>query len=206
MINEYLVVLMLAFFGWKITLAYVVSGILIGVFAGIFLGKLNLEKYLEKDLITRRKKMLKEVRYDGFKTRAAFGFHEAVSIVKKLWLWVLAGVAVGAMIHNYVPQAFVQSVMSRGGFLTVPIATAIGVPMYGSAAALVPVAVALFEKGVPLGTALAFMMATSALSFPEAIILRRAMRLELILIFFGIVALGIIFTGYAFNIFQAFLT
>jgi len=201
LVNEYLVALMFGFFGWKITLAYVIFGIAIGVFAGMILGKLGLEKHLEKDLIAKRK-TIQEVVYKKFVQRIKFGFNEAVSITKKIWYWILVGVAIGAIIHNYVPQEFIQNVVGKGGWFTVPLAVILGVPMYGSCAAIVPIALILFEKGVPLGTALAFMMAISALSFPEAVILRRAMKLKLILIFFGIVSLGIIVVGYLFNLLQ----
>jgi hypothetical protein len=200
LVNEYLVVLMLGFFGWKITALYVLSGMLLGMILGIILGKLGLEKYLEKDIVQSTE--MKEQNYSNLKERISFGFAEAISIIKKLWLWIIVGVAAGAIIHNYIPSEVIQSVISKGGIFTVPLATFLGVPMYGSCAAIVPIAVVLFNKGVPLGTALAFMMATAALSFPEAIILRRAMKLKLILIFFGIVTLGIIFTGYLFNVLQ----
>jgi len=206
LINEYLVVLMLGFFGWKITLAYVLSGILIGTISGIILGKMNLEKHLVQDLIAKKDQLQKEVRYNKLKERILFGIHESVSIIKKLWIWVLVGVGIGAFIHNYVPEKLIHSLVSKAGTYAVPIATLLGVPMYGSCAAIVPIAVVLFQKGIPLGTALAFMMATAALSLPEAIILRRAMKLKLIAIFFGVVTLGIIFTGYLLNILQALLT
>ena len=206
LINEYLVVLMLGFFGWKITLLYIISGIFIGTISGMILGKMKLEKHLVKDLIAKNTKLDKEERHKGLKSRVLFGINEANSIVKKIWLWLLIGVGVGALIHNYVPQEAIQSIIAKTGFLSVPIATVLGVPMYGSCAAIVPIAVVLFQKGIPLGTALAFMMATAALSLPEAIILRRAMKLKLIAIFFGIVTLAIIFTGYLFNLLQILLT
>jgi hypothetical protein len=114
----------------------------------------------------------------------------------------LVGVGIGAVIHNYVPQEFIQSLIAKGGVFTVPIATILGVPVYGSCAAIVPIAVVLFQKGIPLGTALAFMMAVSALSLPSAIILKRAMHWKLLAIFFVIVTLAIILTGYLFNFFQ----
>ena len=107
---------------------------------------------------------------------------------------------IGAVIHNYVPSEWIQSIISRAGLFSVPIAVVLGVPMYGSCAAIVPIAMVLFQKGIPLGTALAFMMAVAALSLPEAIMLRRAMKLQLILIFFSVTTLAIIFTGYLFNI------
>ena len=205
LINEYLVVLMLGTFGWKITLLYVISGLCIGIFSGLILGKMKLEKYLAADMQEEVKvKEIKSVAY-SFKSRISFGWHEALSIVYKLWVWVLVGVAIGAVIHNYVPQEFIQRVLHKTGIFSVPIATLIGVPMYGSCAAIVPIAVVLFEKGIPLGTALSFMMAISALSLPEAIMLRRAMKLNLIAIFFGITTIAIILTGYLFNILQGLL-
>ncbi len=205
LINEYLVVLMLGFFGWKITLAYILSGMAIGIITGIILGKMKLEKYIEKDIVSGNTEEACEVKPKGIKQRILFGINEAECIVKKLWVWVLIGVGLGALIHNYVPQAAVQSIVSKAGFFSVPIATLIGVPMYGSCAAIVPIAVVLFQKGFPLGTALAFMMAVAALSLPEAVMLRRAMKLKLIVIFFGITTLGIIFTGYLFNLLQKIL-
>ncbi len=204
LINEYLVVLMWGFFGWKITLAYIISGILIGTISGIILGKMKLEKHLVKDLIAKKVE-IKETKHEGIKSRVSFGINEATSITKKIWIWVLVGVGIGASIHNYVPQEVIQKIITAGGIFTVPIAVVLGVPMYGSCAAIVPIAVVLFQKGIPLGTALAFMMATAALSLPEAIILRRAMKLKLIAIFFGIVTLAIIFTGYLLNLLQTFL-
>lgn len=206
LINEYLVVLMLGFFGWKITLAYIISGMAIGTVSGIILGRMGLEKYLERDIAAVDTEGSCEIKCKGIKQRIVFGINEALCVIKKLWLWVLAGVGMGALIHNYVPEGAVQAVISRTGFFSVPLATIIGVPMYGSCAAIVPIAVVLFQKGFPLGTALAFMMAVAALSLPEAIMLRRAMKLKLIAVFFAITALGIIFTGYLFNILQGILT
>ena len=205
LINEYLVVLMLGFFGWKITLLYIISGILIGTISGMILGRMKLEKHLVKDLISNNSKLAQEEIFKGVKKRVLFGINEANSIVKKIWLWLLVGVGIGALIHNYVPQETIQSIISKAGFLSVPIATILGVPIYGSCAAIVPIAVVLFQKGVPLGTALAFMMATAALSLPEAIILRRAMNLKLLGIFFGVVTIAIIITGYLFNLLQVLL-
>jgi len=205
LINEYLVVLMLGFFGWKITLAYIVSGMVIGIITGIVLGKMKLEKYIEKDIVPGGVEDC-EVMPKGIKQRILFGINEAKCIVKKFWMWILIGVGLGAVIHNYVPQEAVQLIISKTGFLSVPLATLIGVPMYGSCAAIVPIAVVLFQKGFPLGTALAFMMAVSALSLPEAVMLRRAMKLKLIFIFFGITTIGIIFIGYLFNLLQKVLS
>ncbi|MBU0468115.1 MAG: permease [Candidatus Omnitrophica bacterium] len=206
LINEYLVILMLGFFGWKITVAYVLSGLFIGVVSGILIGNMKLEKYIEKDMIGPKDTADSyEINITGFRSRIKFGIDEAVDIVKKLWVWILVGVGIGSFIHNYIPEEAISSIISKTGIFNVPIATIIGVPMYGSCAAIVPIAVVLFKKGVPLGTALAFMMATSALSLPEAIILRRAMKIHLIIIFFSITAISICFMGYFLNFLQTFL-
>jgi uncharacterized protein len=204
-INEYLVVLMVGFFGWKITLLYVASGLLIGTVSGLVLGRLKLERYLEKDIFGNSVNCSLDKEYETFMQRVNFGINEARSIVLKLWPWVLLGVGIGALIHNFVPQHAIQSTLGKTGIFSVPIATIIGVPLYASCAAIVPVAVVLFQKGVPLGTGLAFMMAVAALSLPEAIMLRRAMKLQLIAAFFGVTTLAIMITGYLFNMLQKVL-
>ena len=203
-INEYLVILMVGEFGLPVTVAYVGSGLLIGTIGGAILGRLKLEKHLETDIIASANAE-SEVIEHTFGTRLRYGFDEAVSVIKQIWLWVIVGVAIGAFIHNYVPQETIHSLMKATGIFSVPIATVLGVPMYGSCAAIVPIAVVLFQKGIPLGTALAFMMAMAALSLPEAIMLRRTMHLKLIGIYFGITTLAIIFTGYLLNALAKFL-
>jgi len=206
LINEYLVVLMLGFFGWKITAMYVVSGLLIGVISGVILGRMRLERFLVTDLIERRNNNDNNVEeYPTFIRCLRFGYRESTSIVRKIWVWVLLGVGIGAIIHNYVPQEVMEGIIAKTGGFSVPIATLLGVPMYGSCAAIVPIAVVLFQKGIPLGTALAFMMAIAALSLPEAIMLRRAMKLKLIAIFFGVTTAAIILIGYMFNFLQRIL-
>jgi uncharacterized membrane protein YraQ (UPF0718 family) len=202
-INEYLVVLMAGEFGVSITVAYVASGLIIGTLAGALLGKMKLQKYLEKDMSDGTTDA--EPEHYTFALRLRAGVHESITVIKQIWLWVIVGVGMGALIHNYVPQETIHSLMSATGIFSVPIATTLGVPMYGSCAAIVPIAVVLFQKGIPLGTALAFMMAMAALSLPEAIMLRRTMHLKLIAIYFGITTLAIIFTGYLLNLLAQFL-
>ncbi len=197
-INEYLVILMASEFGIPITIAYITSGMFIGTVAGAILGRMKLERFLEKD-ITTSAPLDKQTVEHNFVSRIQYGYTEALSVIRQIWLWVLVGVAIGAFIHNYVPQETIHRLMEATGIFSVPIATLLGVPMYGSCAAIVPVAVVLFEKGIPLGTALAFMMAMAALSLPEAIMLRRTMRLPLIALFFAITTLAIILTGYLLN-------
>ncbi|MDA0989494.1 MAG: permease [Verrucomicrobia bacterium] len=203
-INEYLVVLMASEFGVPITLAYVTSGLFIGTIAGSILGKLNLDHFLERDIIASANENSEIVQHT-WRTRLRFGWDEAIGVIRQIWIWVLVGVGIGAFIHNYVPQDTIHGLIDATGIFSVPLATLLGVPMYGSCAAIVPVAVVLFEKGIPLGTALAFMMAMAALSLPEAIMLRRVMRLGLIAIYFAVTTVAIIFTGYLLNALSPYL-
>ncbi|WP_309387718.1 permease [Cerasicoccus frondis] len=203
-INEYLAILMVGEFGLSITIAYVLSGLLVGVFAGALIGRLGLERYIEQDMIAGPAES-ETTRSYTWQGRLQFGLTEAADVIKQIWVWVLVGVGIGAFIHNYVPQEMIQNAIGATGIFGVPIATLLGVPMYGSCAAIVPVAVVLFEKGIPLGTALAFMMAMAALSLPEAIMLRRIIKLPLIAIFFGVTTLAIIATGYLLNFLASIL-
>ncbi len=203
LVNEYLVAIMFASFGWKITLAYVSAGVLIGTISGMIMGKMGLEKHINTRF--KPKKLTKyDKKYNSIKDRLYTGYDEAISIVKSLWYWILVGVGIGALIHNYVPDQWITSVIMLTGIYAVPIATIIGVPMYGSCAAIVPIALALFNKGVPLGTALSFMMAVSALSIPQVIMLKSAMKTKLIVVFYSIVTIGIIIVGYVMNGLQMF--
>ncbi|NLE65226.1 MAG: permease [Elusimicrobia bacterium] len=202
-INEYLLVLMVAYFGWKIAVAYFVSGLLIGIIGGRVLGRMRLEGYLEEGVGQMSlAEALPESAFPTLMSRLRFGWREAFAILKRIWLWILFAVGLGAVIHNYVPREMIETLIASTGILSVPLAVLLGVPMYGSCAAIVPIAVVLFQKGVPLGTALAFMMAVSALSLPEAVLLRRVMRFKLILLFFGVTTIAIVVTGYLFNALQ----
>ena len=203
-INEYLVILMAGEFGIPVTLAYVASGLFIGTAAGAILGKMKLSHLLERDFIQSNQNESQPTQFN-FLLRLRYGIDESISVIRQIWLWVIVGVGVGAFIHNYVPQETIHALIETTGIFSVPLATTLGVPMYGSCAAIVPVAVVLFQKGIPLGTALAFMMAMAALSLPEAIMLRRTMRLQLIALYFGITTLAIIFTGYLLNALAPFL-
>lgn len=197
-INEYLVVLMAGEFGVPITVAYVASGLAIGTLAGALIGRLKLDGQIERDIVSSASEESAPT-FHRFAERVRFGWNESVGVLKQIWLWVIVGVAIGAFIHNFVPQETIHDIMQATGIFSVPIATVLGVPMYGSCAAIVPIAVVLFEKGIPLGTALAFMMAMAALSLPEAIMLRRVIKLPLIAIFFGVTTVAIIATGYLLN-------
>ncbi len=223
-INEYLVILLANSFGIPITIAYVASGLTIGIGAGMILNRLHLDQWLEKDLLAPSK-LTAELAMAGpgsaspdgemgetapakapaltWAQRLRIGYDEAATIIRQIWVWVLVGVAIGAAIHNFVPRESLEGIMAATGIFSVPLATLLGVPLYGSCAAIVPVAVALFDKGIPLGTALAFMMAMAALSIPEAVMLRRVIRLPLIGLFFGITTIGIMLVGYLLNLLSA---
>jgi uncharacterized membrane protein YraQ (UPF0718 family) len=203
LINEYLAIMMLGFFGWKMTLAYIAFGVTLGVAAGLIFNLLKVEDQIVEGLVTADDE--DSTSFPHFKDRLLYGLGEAKSIVRKLWVWVLIGVGIGALIHGFVPQEIIESVLGRAGVFSVPLAALVGIPIYANCSAVVPVASVLFRKGVPLGTALAFMMATAALSLPEAVILRRVMRVRLILLFFLIVGLGIIAVGYVFNVLEHLL-
>jgi uncharacterized membrane protein YraQ (UPF0718 family) len=165
---------------------------------------MRLEKHLEQDIINANDGVNGPQAYT-FIGRIRYGLDESVQVIRQIWLWVIIGVGIGAFIHNYVPQEMIHVLMEKTGIFSVPIATVLGVPMYGSCAAIVPIAVVLFQKGIPIGTALAFMMAMAALSLPEAIMLRRTMHLKLIGIYFAITTLAIIFTGYLLNALAPYL-
>lgn len=198
LINQYLVILMAAQFGLPVTVTYVASGLVIGVGTGVLLGKLKLERFLEQDIAAPVGALPEDKAHSLF-TRLSFGWQESVTIVRQIWIWVVIGVGLGSLIHNFVPENTIHDVVAATGFFSVPLAVLIGVPLYGGCAAIVPIAAVLFSKGIPLGTALAFMMSIAALSLPEAIMVRRVMKLALIAIYFGITTAAIIFTGYLMN-------
>ena len=200
LINEVAAALLWGLFGWKIALLYIASGWIISVVAGFILGKMHLEKYVEDYVYKIKVKQNLKLEKKTQKQRAKDSYQEVKSIIKRVFLYVLIGIAIGAFIHGYAPENLLTNIAGKGNWFAVPIAVLIGVPLYSNAAGVIPIVSSLIEKGLPLGTALAFMMAVTALSLPEAIILRKVMKLKLLIIYFSIVALGIIFTGYLFNI------
>ena len=199
LINEVAAALLWGLFGWKIALLYVASGWVISVVAGFILGKMHLEKYVEDYVYKIKMKHGLKAQKKLQKERISESLGETKSIIRKVFLYLLIGIAIGAFIHGYAPENLLTQIAGKGNWLAVPIAVLIGVPLYSNAAGMIPIVSSLIEKGLPLGTALAFMMAVTALSLPEAIILRKVMKLKLLIIYFSIVAAGIIFTGYFFN-------
>ena len=202
LVNEYLVVLMPNYYGLPIVVIYVLGGIFLGMSVGWTLEKLGMEKYLEPAFIENEPEFQN---FPTFKSRLIFGYNEGKAIVKRLWIWILVGVGIGAIIHGYVPDVYITEIVNAGGIFSVPLAALIGTPVYGSCAGVVPIALIFFGKPVALGTVLAFLMSVSAMSLPEAVILRGAMKIKLLLAFFGLVFLGIVLMGYFINIIAPFV-
>lgn len=200
MINEVAVVMLLGIFGWKVALIYVVSGFIIAIVSGIIIGKLKLESLVEISYISVKPIVITSNTII-IKDRIHDAFEYTKDIVKKIWLFILIGIGIGALIHGYVPADFISTYAGRNTWYAVPLAVLIGIPLYSNAAGVLPLVGVLTEKGVEIGTVLAFMMAVTALSLPEFLILRKVMRPKLIIVFAGIVGLGIIITGYFFNAF-----
>lgn len=200
MVNEVALVLLIGLFGWKVALIYVGTGLTIAIFSGWLIGKLKLEKYVADWVYT-----IKSNKEDGeeekltFNDRIQMGFESVKEIVGKIWIFILIGIAIGAGAHGYVPEDFLGSLLGKENWYGVPLAIILGVPMYSNAAGIIPIVSVLIEKGVSLGTALAFMMSVIALSLPEIIILKKVLKWQLIAAFIGIVATGIVIVGFIFN-------
>ncbi len=199
MVNEVALVLLFGLFGWRVAAIYLGTGLALAIVAGWTLGRLHLERFVESWVYDVRIGMVAEKESLTWNDRLQRAIQAVREIVGKVWPYVVAGIAVGAGIHGYVPEGFMAGIMGKSAWWSVPAAVLIGVPMYSNAAGIVPVVQALLEKGAALGTVLAFMMAVIGLSLPETIILRKVLKLPLIGAFVGIVALGILFIGYLFN-------
>ncbi len=199
MINEVALVLLLGLFGWKIALIYIVSGLVIAVLSGIIIGEMNVKDLVEPFVFENMAKGDQEILKMTGAERTSYAKGYTWDILKRVWLYVVIGVGVGAWIHGYVPADFLAQYAGSGKWYAVPLAVLIGIPLYSNAAGVIPLVSALTEKGVAMGTTLAFMMSVTALSLPEFMILKKVMKTRLILIFAGIVGIGIIFTGLLFN-------
>lgn len=197
--NEIAIAMLFGIFGWKVTALYIGFGLLVAIIGGIIIGRMGLEKEVLIEVKPIEGEIKAENQVIAFKTRLIDAKEYTLDILRKIWLYVLIGVGVGAFIHGYVPTEFITSIAGADNPFAVPLATLLGVPMYSNAAGVMPLIEVLTSKGMLLGTALSFMMAITALSLPEAMILKRVMSLKLIAIFFGTVTLGIIGVGYLFN-------
>jgi hypothetical protein len=194
------VLLLASIFNWSIALSYVVVGVLLAVVAGTIISKLKLEKYVEPFVLNNTMMEVEQeklTRHD----RIIFARRQVLDIVKRVWLYILIGVGIGAAIHNWIPESIITAVLGQDKWYSVLVATAVGIPMYADIFGTLPIAEALVSKGVGLGTALSFMMAVTALSLPSMILLKNVIKIKLLLIFIGIVTLGIIIIGYLFNAF-----
>jgi len=201
MINEVAVILLFGMFGWQTAVIYVSTGLFIAILSGYVIGKLKLERFVEEWVyeIKSNKQGFEEGKIT-FQDRIESGYIALKDIVGKVWIYIIIGVGVGSLAHGYVPEDFMAGLMGKSAWWSVPLSVLIGIPLYSNAAGIIPIVSVLIEKGASLGTALAFMMAVIGLSLPEAIILKKVLKLPMIFIFFGIVGAGIMVVGYIFNL------
>lgn len=204
LINESSLVLFPAMFGMKTTIIYNLIGVLVSVLGGMLIQKLHVEKYVNADLLKFKSKKEVEAENQGkkleIKKLLKYFWVDGWKITKSIFPYVLLGVGLGAIIHGYIPASLIEKYLSIKSWWVVPVATLLGVPLYANSVSVIPVMEALVGKGIPLGTALAFMTATVTLSIPEALILKKAMNWKLLAIFFGVTIVGIMVIGYIFNI------
>lgn len=200
MINEVALVLLIGLFGWKVALIYVLTGLTIAILAGYLLEKLNMKKYVVDWVYnTDAKHTLESESKLSFNERLVAGGEVVKEIVGKIWIYILVGIAVGAGAHGFVPDEYLAGALGSENWYSVPLAILVGIPLYSNAAGIIPIVSVLIEKGVTLGTALAFMMSVIGLSLPEIIILKKVLKWQLIGVFIGVVALGIVIVGLIFN-------
>ena len=200
MINEVALVLLIGLFGWKVALIYVLTGLTIAILAGFTLEKLNLTRYVADWVYkTHAKQQLDAEEKMTFNQRITAGGEVVKEIVGKIWIYILLGIAVGAGAHGFVPDEYLAGALGNQNWYSVPLAILVGIPLYSNAAGIIPIVSVLIEKGVTLGTALAFMMSVIGLSLPEIIILKKVLKWQLIGVFVGVVAAGIVIVGLVFN-------
>jgi uncharacterized protein len=198
-INEVAIILLFGLFGWKVAALYITSGLVVAIVAGFIIGRLKMEKYVE-DFVWKIQHTA-DVREEKltWTDRIERAWESVKEIVGKVWLYVVVGIAVGAGIHGYVPEDALASILGKQAWWSVPAAVLIGIPLYSNAAGIVPIVGTLIEKGASVGTALAFMMSVIGLSLPEAVILKRVLKMPLLITFFAVIAVAIMLTGYLFN-------
>ena len=198
MVNEVALVMLWGMFGWQIAGIYIATGVIVAIIGGLVIGSLKLERFVE-EYVYNFKMGESELAALVWQERVEYAWSYVVDILKKVWLYVIIGIAIGGLMHGYAPADFLVKYAGRGNLLAVPLAVIVGVPLYSNAAGIIPIVNVLMEKGMALGTVLAFMMAVTALSLPEMIILRKVLKPRLIGIFIGIMTVTIIFVGYLFN-------
>jgi uncharacterized membrane protein YraQ (UPF0718 family) len=198
MVNEVALIMLWGLFGWKIAALYIGSGLLVAIVAGIVIGRFKMERHVQ-DYVWEIKVGAAEIEEQTFREKLEYAREYTFGLLKKIWPYVIVGIGLGAFIHGYAPADLLLEYAGRDNPLAVPLAVLIGVPLYSNAAGIIPIVQALMEKGMAVGTVLAFMMAVTALSFPEAVILKNVLKTKLLATFFGIVAAAIIVVGYLFN-------
>lgn len=205
MVNEIAIGLLLSLFGWQVTAVYIGAGLTVAIVAGWVLGRLGAQKWVEPFVFQTSLggQAIDSTAGLTFDLRIQMGIEEVAGILRKIWPYLLVGIGLGAVIHGWVPTDFFTTYAGPGNPLGVLVAVAIGVPLYSNAAGILPMVEALYDKGLPMGTLLAFMMAVVALSLPELILLRRVLRPPLLAAFVGVTATGIILIGYLFNLLLA---
>lgn len=198
-INEVAIIMLFGLFGWKVAGLYIVSGLMIAIVAGWIIGRLKMEKFVEDFVWKIHRTVTVNEDTLTWQDRISQAGNSVREIVGKVWLYVVIGIAIGAGIHGYVPDAALAGIMGKQAWWSVPAAVLLGIPLYSNAAGMIPIVSVLLEKGASLGTALAFMMSVIGLSLPEAVILRRVLKMPLLVTFFGVIATAIVITGYLFN-------
>lgn len=199
MINEIAIVLLWGLLGWKLTALYIGTGLVVAIMSGIIIGRLKLEKWVEGYVYTIQTGQGIDAPPPIFKERLQLARDNTLDILKKIWLYIIVAIGIGGFIHGYVPEDFLVKYAGSDNLFAVPLAVILGVPLYSSAAGIIPIVSALISKGLAVGTVLAFMMAVTALSLPEMIILRKVIKLPLLAVFVGIMTVTIILVGYLFN-------
>jgi hypothetical protein len=198
MVNEIALIMLWGLFGWKIALIYTGTGVLLAIASGIVIGRFKMEKYVQ-DYVWETKVGNMEIVQTSFREKIEYARDYTADLLKKIYPYVIIGIGLGGIVHGYIPTELVVKYAGRDNPLAVLVAVLIGIPLYSNAAGMIPVVQALVEKGMAMGTVLAFMMSVTAISFPEAVILKNVLKMPLILTFFGIVTVGIIIVGYLFN-------
>ena len=198
MVNEIALIMLWGLFGWKIALIYTGTGVVLAIISGIIIGKLKMEKYVQ-DYVWEIKAGAGEIVETSFREKLIYARDYTSELLKRIWPYVAIGIALGGIVHGFIPTDFVVKYAGRDNPFAVLVAVLIGIPLYSNAAGMIPIVQALVGKGMAMGTVLAFMMSVTAISFPEAVILKNVLKMRLIYTFFGIVAVGIIIVGYLFN-------
>jgi uncharacterized membrane protein YraQ (UPF0718 family) len=199
LVNELIIIMLAGLFGLKLAIIYGLAGLCIAILTGLIIGQLQLEKYLPEWLLALRTEKQPQLSELTLETRFSGAFKSVKDVISRTWAYVLAGISFGAIIHGYVPDVWLSTVLDKSNWYSLPLVMLTGIPLYACSASVAPVAFALVDKGMPLGTALAFVMAVAGLSLPEFIILKKVLNVRLLFLFAGILFIGILLVGYLFN-------